>query len=89
MIPDTRGFPTWQKWAEQVVRILNAFMGRVEGSFVRQRQIVYLRSFTVAALPSAAEPGGVIYVSDEAGGAVMAFSDGTNWRRVTDRVVVS
>ena len=30
-----------------------------------------------------------IYVSDETGGAVLAFSDGTNWRRVTDRAVVS
>jgi hypothetical protein len=31
----------------------------------------------------------MIYVSDEAGGAIPAFSDGTNWRRVTDRAVVS
>jgi hypothetical protein len=31
----------------------------------------------------------MIYVSDETGGAVMAFSDGTNWRRVTDRQIVS
>jgi len=33
--------------------------------------------------------GALLYVTDEAGGAVMAFSDGTNWRRVTDRAVVS
>lgn len=31
----------------------------------------------------------MIYVPDEAGGAVMAFSDGTDWRRVTDRAVIS
>lgn len=30
-----------------------------------------------------------VYVSNEAGGAQMAFSDGTNWRRFTDRAVVS
>jgi hypothetical protein len=30
-----------------------------------------------------------VYVSDESGGAQMAFSDGTNWRRFTDRAVVS
>lgn len=43
-----------------------------------------------AALPSAATyVYGIIYVTDEAGGAVLAFSDGTNWRRVTDRAVVS
>ncbi len=30
-----------------------------------------------------------IFVPDEAGGAVMAFSDGTDWRRCTDRAVIS
>ena len=46
-------------------------------------------SFLVSALPSASQPGQMIYVSDETGGSVMAFSDGSNWRRITDRVVVS
>ena len=30
-----------------------------------------------------------VYVSDESGGAQMAFSDGTDWRRFTDRAVVT
>jgi hypothetical protein len=46
-------------------------------------------SFLVASLPSSAQPGQMIYVSDETGGSVMAFSDGTNWRRITDRAIVS
>jgi hypothetical protein len=46
-------------------------------------------SFVVASLPSAAQPGQMIYVSDETAGSVMAFSDGSNWRRITDRAVVS
>ena len=51
---------------------------------------VQLPSHTVAALPSASTyVQGMIYVSDETGGAIPAFSDGTNWRRVTDRAVVS
>lgn len=51
---------------------------------------VVLSSYTVAALPDAtAYTGGMIYVSNETGGAVPAFSDGTNWRRVTDRAIVS
>lgn len=45
--------------------------------------------YTVATLPSASLAGKMIYVSDESGGAVIAFSDGTNWRRVTDRAIVS
>lgn len=49
-----------------------------------------LKSYAVATVPSAAiYIRGLIYVSDEAGGAMPAFSDGTNWRRVTDRAVVS
>lgn len=51
---------------------------------------VSLPSHPKAALPAAANyPGGLIYVSDESGGAVPAFSDGAAWRRVTDRAVVS
>lgn len=47
-------------------------------------------TYTVAGVPSAATyPRGIIYVSNEAGGAVLAYSDSTNWRRVTDRAVVS
>ncbi len=46
-------------------------------------------AYTVAAVPSAANVGTLIYVSDETGGAVLAFADGTNWRRVTDRTIVS
>ena len=49
-----------------------------------------LKSYTVATLPSASTYANhMIYVSDESGGAVPAFSDGTNWRRVTDRAIVS
>lgn len=51
--------------------------------------VVYFKSYTVSTLPSASTAGGMIYVSNESGGAVMAFSDGTNWRRVTDRAIVS
>ncbi|MFQ5444503.1 MAG: hypothetical protein ACE5EK_07795 [Nitrospinales bacterium] len=50
-----------------------------------------LESFTVVTLPPVPPAGSpaLIYVSDETGGAVPAFSDGTNWRRITDRAVVS
>jgi hypothetical protein len=48
-----------------------------------------LRSYTVAALPAATTAGQMIYVSNMAGGAEPAFSDGTNWRRMSDRTVAS
>ena len=31
----------------------------------------------------------VVFVYDETGGATLAFSDGTDWRRVQDRAIVS
>ena len=46
-------------------------------------------SYTVAGLPPVTAGGGFIFVSDDAGGATVAFSDGTNWRRVQDRAIVS
>lgn len=48
-----------------------------------------LPSYTVSTLPSANPAGGMLFVTDETGGSVPAFSDGTNWRRVTDRQIVS
>lgn len=47
-------------------------------------------TFPLANLPSASAngAGAMIYVSDATGGGVMAFSDGTDWRRTTDRSLV-
>jgi hypothetical protein len=48
-----------------------------------------LPSYTTTTLPSAAVAGAMIYVTNETGGPVPAFADGTNWRRVTDRAIVT
>ena len=51
--------------------------------------ILQLRSYSKTALPSASPAGQMIYVTNDVGGAVPAFSDGSDWRRVTDRIVIS
>ena len=48
-----------------------------------------LPSYTTSTLPSATVSGAMIYVTNESGGAVPAFADGTNWRRVTDRAIIT
>ncbi len=50
-----------------------------------------LRSYTVATLPAAGATNNAAFVivSDETGGFTAAYSDGTNWRRVQDRMVVA
>lgn len=50
-----------------------------------------LPSYTVAGLPNptTAAAGAEAFCSNETGGAVPVFSDGTNWRRVTDRNIAA
>ena len=60
----------------------------IVGTFLQGAVIV--GEYTVATLPTASTyQAGIIMVSDETGGYTQAFSDGTNWRRVQDRAVVS
>lgn len=70
----------WLAWARRLITTL-----KEEGVNTTPT----LPRYTVLTLPKAVEPGQLIYVTDETGGAVPAFSDGADWRRVTDRAVVS
>jgi hypothetical protein len=62
----------------------------VLGGLIYPDQFV-LPSFTVSELGNvAADPAGqMVFCINDAGGAVPAFSDGVDWRRVTDRQIVS
>lgn len=53
-------------------------------------RLIQARSKTVSELGAiTATAGKIAYCSNEAGGAVLVFGDGTNWRRVTDRAIIS
>lgn len=58
---------------------------------IDRNRLVYKRPYPVAGLPApvAGLTGAEAYCSNESGGAVPVFCDGTNWRRVTDRAIVS
>lgn len=71
------GWLAWAGFFEDLWRLLNG------------QAPLRLRSYLVADLPSPLPAGRLVYVSNAAGGAVVAFSDGSAWRRCTDRVVVS
>ena len=71
---------------DSVVALVNSDYGVVETS----GGPVEFPRYAVLSVPDAsAYIGHMIYVTNETGGPVMAFSDGTNWRRVTDRAVIS
>lgn len=80
VVTDARLAPAFQRFFDDISQKLN------DNLLGQQSQ---LTSYTVATLPAATTAGGMIYVSDETGGAVPAFSDGTDWRRFTDRAVVA
>ena len=48
-----------------------------------------LPSFAVASLPTTVVAGAQAFCTNETGGAVNVFFDGTSWRRCTDRAVAS
>lgn len=85
LLPSVEFYGDWKTWAAALIRALRSNEPGEGGLYFK------LKSYTVATLPAAgvAGTGALVYVSNEAGGAVPAFSDGTNWRRVTDRAVVS
>lgn len=70
----------FQLYLDDITLLLNAFLLGNQ---------VTLPSYVVAELPPVIAAPGMIFVSNETGGPVPAFSDGTNWRRVTDRAIVS
>lgn len=80
---------------QRLTNLLTLFAQRINGSVPLDGTETMgaplpLASYTVAGVPSAPlYEGSVIYVSNETGGKTLAFSDGTNWRRVQDRNVVS
>jgi hypothetical protein len=70
-----------------LMRSLNLLIDRTGGV---TGSALPLRAYTVATLPSATVYAyHMVFVTNETGGATVAFSDSTNWRRVQDRAIVS
>ncbi len=80
-----------QNESGNTTRVGNTTYGTViNGAVVTFEKPPRLPTYTVATLPNVASHiDGMIIVTDETGGRVPAFSDGTNWRRVTDRAIVA
>lgn len=85
LLPSVEFYNDWKSWAR-------ALLNNLRSNEPGEGDVHFrLKVYTLANLPDAdvVGAGTLVYVSDEAGGAVPAFSDGTDWRRVTDRAVVS
>jgi hypothetical protein len=75
----------------QLLIWLNSIFNRVGGG------PFLVQGYQVASLPDATSYGStagdtfsaLIFITDESGGPTMAFSDGTNWLRISDNTIVS
>lgn len=88
---DPAGMVRWMRQAQQVIETTFA---ELRTRKQERGEVMWLRPFAVADLPDAANyyntrGVGFVFVTDETGGAIPAYSDGTDWRRVTDGTVVS
>lgn len=80
-MPRPEFFPSIEEWAEAIVEYLS------RGD--RELEPIQLFASMVASLPSPAQDGIILYVPNETGGSVPAYSDGTNWRRVSNGAIVA
>lgn len=86
-------------WSEDLVRATQSAIDELKVQTLKRGEPVLLPAYQVAALLNDAQtpragttPDGLyklVYALDETGGAQPAFADGTTFRRVTDRAVVS
>jgi hypothetical protein len=84
------GGAVWATFTASVCNLVSTAAYQIgSNTVITSSRHIQLRSYTVATLPSAATAAQEIYVSNETGGATPAFSDGTNWRRVSDRAIVA
>ena len=83
-VPAPELYETWEEWATAVRDFLDQHL-RTEFN-----PVVFVPSYTVATVPKASRPFGIIGIVDEVlGEYVLAYSDGYDWRRCTDGVVIS
>lgn len=84
-----KGSTNFNLFLDDLFRAANAILGQ---SFVLiEYTVLQLQTGTPEQIlaPAADNLNGMVICSDEGGGLVPAFSDGTDWRRVTDRAIIS
>lgn len=79
-LPIPENYPSIEAWAYSLIFQLET---------PKQVEFTQLPTYTIDNLPSPNQDGLMVFVTDDVGGAVPAFSSGNKWLRVTDRAEVS
>ena len=94
-IDEARARDLLQDWMNDTREVLQEAVTALADEAQRRFQPVQLPAATVAQLQGAAPrwraggSGRVVYCTNDVGGATLAYSDGTDWRRATDGTIVS
>lgn len=79
----------WTKWFRSIGDMLGVFPLKVQAFSVSNLTTTELNPARWGNVTPKDAFSSIIFVYDETGGATLAFSDGTDWRRVTDLAIVS
>jgi hypothetical protein len=78
----------WTSWLNQLFNRVEDGPFKIQG-YPKADLINDLKASDFGDISSTDPFSSIIFVYDEVGGPVLAFSDGTDWRRVTDRSIVA
>lgn len=79
-LPEPGSFANFGDWGTELVRALK--------QAISANPFLLLTHVDVNDLPSATQAGLIAYAANAAGAPEPVFSDGTNWRRVSDLTTV-
>ena len=79
----------WNRWFKTLHDMLGTSPLKVQAYSVADLATATLSPARWGELTAQDAFSSIVFVYDETGGPTLAFSDGTDWRRVQDRVIVS
>lgn len=88
-------FPRWILWAKSLVRTVSDNLSFAARNYQQINaphtlpNVIVTQLVGAAAIYKASTGGRLVYVTDAAGTPVVAYSDGTTWRRIDTNAIVS
>lgn len=91
MTVDPSTYRDWRPWGQQLYRVLEPGLARLESGKQNAGGVVSLRRFTKADLLATVDPardGQMVFVTDLAGGGAPVFSRGGTWYSTIDGLAI-
>ena len=80
---------SWTKWFNDIADMLGVSPLKIQAFSVAQLGTQDLAPERWGDVVGTSAFSSLVFVYDESGGATLAFSDGSEWRRLQDRAIIS